>query len=63
MPPEDTRIRPNPVIAPPPPSPVSRERRPRPHEPRKPRAPATQRPSHDPADAPRIDEYADAPCA
>jgi len=63
MPPEDTRVRPNPVIAPPRPSPASRERKPRSHEPRKPRAPAARRPSHNPADAPRIDEYADAPRA
>jgi hypothetical protein len=63
MPSEDTRIRSNPVIAPPPASPASRERRPRPPAPRKPRVPTARRPSPAPADAPRIDEYADAPRA
>lgn len=66
MPPEDTRVRPNPVIAPPPTLPASRERPPRPPPPRKPRVPhvpTPRRPSPAPADAPRIDEYADAPRA
>jgi hypothetical protein len=60
MPLDDTRVRPNPVIAPPP---ASRERKPRPPAPRKPRAPTARRPSSTPGETPRIDEYADAPHA
>jgi hypothetical protein len=63
MPLEDTAVRPNPVIAPAPTSPASRDRKPRPPALRKPRVPAARRPSPTPADAPRIDEYADAPRA
>lgn len=63
MPPEDTRVRPNPVNAPPPASPASRERSPRTPAPRKPRVPTARRPSPTPPDASRIDEYADAPRA
>jgi hypothetical protein len=63
MPPDDTRVGPNPVIAPPPATPASRERGPRAPAPRKPRVPTARRPSRAPTDAPRIDEYADAPRA
>jgi hypothetical protein len=60
MPIEDTRVRINPVIAPPPALPATRERNPRTPAPRKPRVPAARR-FPTPADIPRIDEYADAP--